>query len=374
MSASETIFAALELSKTSWLLAILTPVSDRISLHKLRGGDTANLLAKLAEVQRRISRDTGKEVPVVTCYEAGHDGFWLHRWLEAQGIHNLVLDPASIHVDRRGRRAKTDRLEAEMLVRILVAQQRGERRVCAVVRVPPHDLEDERRSHRERQRLIHERTAHINRIKGLLFGQGVRDLEPTRKRDRDRLQALRTGDGHSFPPRLLAEIRREIVRLDLVDAMIREVEAERDAPTVVDTAGDRNGQIAHLTKLRGIGPASAALLVREILHRDFKNRGEVAAYAGLAPAPYDSGASIRSQGISKAGNARVRTAIVELAWVWLLHQPNSGLSQWFRKRTSQAASRMRRLSIVAVARKLLIALWRFVRAGIVPAGAVLKPT
>jgi transposase len=291
MSASETIFAALELSKTSWLLAILTPVSDRISLHKLRGGDTASLLTRLAEVQHRISRGTGKELPVVTCYEAGHDGFWLHRWLEAQGIRNLVLDPASIHVDRRGRRAKTDRLDAEMLVRILAAHLRGERRVCAVVRVPTHDLEDERRSHRERQRLIQERTAHINRIKGLLFGQGVRDLEPTRKRDRGRLQVLRTGDGHTFPPRLLAEIRREIVRLDLVDAMIREVEAERDAPTVTDTAGDRNGQITHLTKLRGIGPASAALLVREILHRDFKNRGEVAAYAGLAPAPYDSGAA-----------------------------------------------------------------------------------
>ena len=367
------VFVAMELSKSAWLLAAQGSPSGKASSHRLEGGDVAGLLALLRRLQAREQQACGRPVQIVLGYEAGYDGFWLQRRLSAEGITCWVVDPGSLQVDRRARRAKTDRLDAAMLLRALMAWWRGDRAACHMVQVPSVEREDARRTHRERQRLITERVQHVNRIKGLLATQGIYDYRPLRRDRWERLEALRTGDGRELPPRLRREIGREFKRLELVLEQIAATEAERDAAVAAPTADDADAaMVARLAKLGGIGTELATVLVREALYRPFANRKEVAAYAGLTPSPYASGDRHRDQGISKAGNPLLRKAMVELAWLWLRYQPDSALARWFTERVGAVRGRMRKIIAVALARKLLVALWRYLTTGLVPEGACLK--
>lgn len=368
-----TLFVSMELSKTSWLLAAQASPSGKTSSHKLNGGDTDGLLALLRRLQVREQRQSGEEVQIILGYEAGYDGFWLQRRLAAEGITCWVMDPGSLQVDRRARRAKTDRLDAAMLLRALTAWCRGDRAACQMVKVPSVEREDARRTHRERQRLINERVQHVNRVKGLLATQGIYTFLPLRRDRWARLEELRTGDGHELPQRLRREIQREFKRLELVLEHIATSEAERDATIAKPAADDADAaKVALLSKLGGIGTELATVLVREALYRSFANRREVASYAGLTPSPYASGDKQRDQGISKAGNPLLRKSMIELAWLWLRYQPDSKLARWFVERVGVIRGRVRKITAVALARKLLVALWKYVTTGLVPEGARLK--
>lgn len=368
---SATLFVALELSKATWLVALHAPDRDRVSQHRLTGGDPEGLLALIGKTRDRAEAELGRPVRVVSCYEAGYDGFWLHRLLRGRGIENQVLDAASILVDRRARRAKTDRLDAAGLLRTLMALCRGEHQVCRVVRVPSHEEEDARRQHRERTRLISEKVQHLGRIKGLLMTQGIRTFEPARRDWRARLAELDTADGRALPSCLAAEIERECRRLWLVIEMLATLEQE--VGSRLQSASEPGAErIRRLMTLTGIGPVSAGVLVREVFYRDFANRREVAHYLGLTPSPWRSGSVRRDQGISKAGNPRARHIAIELAWLWLQYQPGSALAVWFHTRVGAVKGRIRRIMVVALARKLVVALWRYLVDGLVPEGAVLK--
>ena len=364
---------AIELSGMSWVVAFNTPLSEKISRRTLIGCKWKKLLELIEEVRARVSRETSRAVEMISCYEAGYDGFWLHRQLSAHGIRNYVIDPASLQVDRRARRVKTDRIDTERLLRSLMAYLRGEPKVWSVVRVPSVAEEDARRLHRERHRLISERVQHVNRIKGLCALQGIYDYHPLRPQAMARLQQLRTAQGGSLPPRLKSEIMRELHRLKLVVEMIATLDAERDSIVEDETSTHVNAEkIRALHKLKAIGPEFAAVLVGEIFHRAFNNRRQLASYVGYAPSPFQSGSVAHDQGISKAGNRKGRTTGIELAWLWLRYQPDSDLSVWFRARVGTVKGRIRRIAIVALARKLLVALWRYLETGLVPQGAVLK--
>ena len=263
---------------------------------------------------------------------------------------------------------KTDRIDVLMLLRALIALDRGDRHVCAVVRVPTLEEEDARRSHRERQRLIRERTAHINRIKGLLFGQGIRGIEPAARSRRIDFAALRTAEGHPLSPRLLHELEREYARLDLVEEQLRQVATERDTADDQDPAVESKRRL--LVQVRGIGAASAAILAREVFMRPFANRRQLGSYLGMTPSPYDSGTTTRCQGISKAGNRFARRVLIELAWLWRKYQPHSALALWYEERAAGQSPRIRRIMLIALARKLAVALWRYVETGLVPEGAI----
>jgi len=341
----------------------------------LKPCDWKELLQLIERIRKRVSEELKKPVEVISCYEAGYDGFWLHRLLEAQGVRNHVIDPASLQVDRRARRAKTDGIDVGKLLRSLMAYLRGEPRVWSVVRVPTIIEEDDRRLHRERSRLINERIQHVNRIKGLLAIHGIYDYEPMHPERIQRLERLRTADRHSLPLRLKAEILRELQRLELVLGMIQTIETERDAIVSVKSKSQQTTstkKIKHLVKLKSIGPEFATVLVGEVFYRTFNNRKQIGSYVGLTPSPFQSGSTSRDQGISRAGNAKARTTMIELAWLWLRNQPDSPLSVWFRERVGNRKGRIKRIAIVAMARKLLIALWRYLETGVVPEGAVLK--
>ena len=371
------VFVAVELSKSAWLLAAQASPSGKTSSHRLESGDIPGLLALLRRLQgrERQSCGGGGEVQVIVGYEAGYDGFWLQRHLAAEGITCWVMDPGSLQVNRRARRAKTDRLDAAMLLRALMAWCRGDRAACHMVQVPSVEREDARRTHRERQRLVAERVQHVNRIKGLLATQGIIGYQPLRRDRSARLDELRTKDGHALPPRLRREIERELQRLELVLEQLEAVEAERDAAVAAPAVDDADAaKVALLARLGGIGNELATVLVREGLYRSFTNRKEVAAYAGLTPMPFASGERHREQGISKAGNPLLRKAMIELAWLWLRYQPDSALARWFTDRVGSVRGRIRKIAAVALARKLLIALWRYVTAGLMPEGARLKAT
>jgi len=366
-------FVAIELSKSSWIVGFQTPLSKQTSQYQLKSCDAKPLLELIERVRIRISRELGRPVEVMSCYEAGYDGFWLHRVLEAHGIHNHVLDPASLQVNRRARRPKTDRIDADRLVRALIRHLRGEPEACSVVRVPSPEQEDARRLHRERGRLIAERVAHVNRIKGLCASQGIYDYEPVRKDRLQRLEKLRTGDGRPLAPQLKAEIVREIKRLQCLLEMIATVEAERDAILESEKSRHLNAdKIKMLAKLKAIGPEFSTTIVGEVLYREFANRRQLGSYVGLASSPFRSGSLGRDQGISKAGNPKARAMMIELAWSWLRYQPDSALSRWFRERVGNLKGRPRRIAIVAMARKLLVALWRYLQTGVIPTGANLK--
>lgn len=364
-------FVSLELSRSKWLITSLSPGGgEKMSKHAVAAGDVVGLLARFAELKRKTEARTGRCFPIIVIQEAGLDGFWIHRVLEAEGIESHVVDPASIATSRRRRRAKTDKIDGEALVRALLAYKRGEPRVCAMVRVPTPEEEDRRRISRERKALTNERVRHVNRIKGLLFSQGVFGYEPMRLDRRKRLDALTTGDGRPLPAHLKAQIGRELDRLELLIGQIKAVEAERDA--MLSAGQCASPAPAMLLALKGIGPEFAAVLWSEGLSRHFDNRRQLTAYAGLAATPWQSGSISHDQGVSKSGNPRLRTMMVQLAWLWLRHQPHSALCLWFKERVKQNGGRLKKATIVALARKLLVALWKYVNAGIVIEGAIMK--
>ncbi|MBY0251281.1 MAG: IS110 family transposase [Methylobacterium organophilum] len=365
------IFVSMELSRSKWLITSLAPGGgERMSKHTITGGDLPGLFERFALLQEKARARTGCDFPIVVIQEAGLDGFWIHRALEKAGIESHVVDPASISTSRRARRAKTDKIDGEALVRALLAYKRGEPRVCAMVRPPSPEEEDRRRILRERKALVTERTRHVNRIKGLLFAQGVAGYEPTRRNRRALFEALRTGDGRELPGHLKGQILRELDRLELLMSQIKALEAERDALVATDKAA---APAAMLMKLKGVGPEFATVLWSECLFRRFENRRQVAAYAGLAPTPWQSGQIDREQGVSKAGNPRLRATLIQLSWLWLRNQPRSALSLWFEERVKRNGGRLRKPTIVAMARKLLVALWKYISAGIVIEGAVFSP-
>lgn len=366
-----TIFVAIELSQKTWLVTLHSPDRDRMSRHKLEGGDHAGLLELIEKVRSRAAEKLGAAPQVVSCYEAGYDGFWLHRRLEAAGIMNLVFDPASIAVEQRSRRAKTDRIDGELLLRTLMAYLRGEPRVVRIVRVPSVAQEDARRSSRERDRLVTEQTGHTNRIKALLRLAGIAVGYPRRGNWLDWLAKQRDWQGQPLSPHLLAEVTREHARLMLVRKQLvalEQAQATRACAVPEQTVERRD----RLERLKALGPALSTTMTYEVFYKDFHNRRQVASYVGLAPSPWQSGGIDREQGISKAGNPRARLKAIELAWLWLRHQPDSELSRWFRARTANAGKRARRIAIVALARKLIVALWRYLTTGLVPAGAAMK--
>lgn len=368
-----TVHLVFELSKAKWKLGITLPESQKMSRYTIDGGDLPALSGRLAAARSKAER-SGKPVRIVSCFEAGLDGHWLHRWLTEQGVISYEVDPSSIEVSRRARRAKTDRIDLDKLMRAFLAYLRGEPRVCSMVHVPTVEEEDRKRRTRERERLLKERTAHTNRIKALLFGQGVRDVMPLKPGFVASLAKMRTGDGRELPARLKEEIVREHERLCLLHKQLLALEAKSQAELRVAAPGSAEAKIVQLVDLKSIGPVGGQQLVNEAFYRPFNNRRQVGSYFGLAGTPYDSGESRREQGISKAGNWRARKLAIELAWLWLRHQPGSELSLWFHQRVGNMKGRIRRITIVAVARKLMVALWQYLTTGVVPKGAVLHPS
>ncbi len=366
-AAERTLHVAMELSKTSWKLAFSDGGVRRPRVVGVVARDWPQFDAAVARAKQRLGLPS--EAPVRSCYEAGRDGFWLHRALAARGVANVVVDAASIEVNRRQRRAKTDRLDAIKLVTQLVRHHRGER-VWSVVRVPAEADEAARHLHRDLDVLKSERRAHRMRIQSLLFTHGI-DQQVGRT-FLTTLPNLRQWDGQPVPASLPARVVREHQRLETVEQQIRALEKERQ--TLLATAQTKAvAQARVLAELCGIGPTSSWVFAMEFFGwRQFANRREVAAAAGLTPTPYQSGASPREQGISKAGNKRVRTMMIEIAWSWLRYQPESTLSKWFWTRFGTGGSRHRRVGIVALARRLLIDLWRLVEFGVIPDGARLK--
>jgi transposase len=366
------IFVSLELARSSYLVTSLSPgAGEKMSKHSVPAGDVAGLLGRFAQLKEKARARTGRDYPIIVIQEAGLDGFWIHRVLQSAGIESHVVDAASILVSRRRRRAKTDRIDGETLVRTLLAYKRGEPRVCSMVKAPTADEEDRRRLCRERKTLMAERVQHVNRVKGLLFAQGVFDYEPVRRDRRARLEELKTGDGRPLPAHLKAQISRELDRLEIILTQLKAVEAERDA-LLASANAETAAPAAMLLQLKGIGAEFATVLWSEGLFRSFDNRRQVAAYAGLAPTPWQSGSVDHEQGVSKAGNPRLRTAMIQLAWLWLKHQPDSALSRWFHERVQRNGGKMRKTTIVALARKLLVALWKYATFGVVIEGAVMK--
>ena len=358
------LYMALELSGAKWKVAI-GDGKRAPSEHTLKAADVLGLLGVIEKAKKRCG--VSGPVRVMSCYEAGRDGFWVHRWLVEQGIDNVVVDSSSIEVNRRARRAKSDGLDAAKLYEMLVRYVGGEKRVWRVVRVPTVEQEDARRLHRELERLKKERNAHVSRMGSLALLHNV-PLE--RIGGRDWAQRLAGVQGR-LPAGLWREIARESRRLELVSTQIGALERERQAQ--LEAMLEQGGALAALLRLRAIGVQSAWVLVRELFGwRRFDNRRELAGCVGLSPSPYNSGTAEREQGISKAGNRRVRSLLVEIAWYWLRYQRHSALSQWFAQRFGSGGKRMRRIGIVALARRLLVALWRYVEHGVIPPGAQLK--
>ncbi len=369
------IFFSMELSRSSWMITSISPGGgERMSRHVLKAGDVAGLLDRLSQLREKASKRTGNEYPFVAVQEAGLDGFWIHRMLEQQGIESHVVDSASIATSRRRRRIKTDRMDGEMLLRALLAYKRGDPRVCAMVRPPTPDEEDRRQNSRERKALVVERVKIVNRIKGLLFCQGVVGFEPIKRDRRKCFEELRTGDGQPLRPHLKAEIGRMLDRIELILVQMKAIEATRDE-LIASAPAEHDALVsaASLMQLKGIGPDFAEVLWAEGLYRHFDNRRQLASYAGLTPTPWQSGSISREQGVSMAGNPRLRTVMVQISWFWLLHQPTSALSRWFQERVRLDGGRRRKPAVIALARKLLIALWKFVRHGVVIEGAIVKP-
>ena len=359
--ATARLYMALELSDSKWKVAI-GDGQRAPSQHGVNAGEAPALLEVIEKAKKRCG--LGGAVQVVSCYEAGRDGFWLHRWLVEHGVESLVVDSSSIEVNRRQRRAKSDRLDAGKLHEMLGRYLRGEKRVWQVVRVPTVQEEDARRPHRERERLQRERNAHLNRICSLA-------LLHNERLERRAMQAQIKELEARLPPALWSELQRECERLQLIDKQMKELNAAIEAQ--VQSLLEHQPPLAALMRLRSIGIKSAWILVHELFGwRRFNNRRELAGCVGLTPTPYNSGSSTREQGISKAGNRRLRALLVELAWLWLRHQPQSALSLWFGQRFAGGGKRMRRIGIVAMARRLLVALWRYVEDGMIPAGAQLK--
>jgi transposase len=368
-----TLILAIELSNKKWVLAAQVPGTPQTKARRTIDPTPEALMAAIDSYRARAAAAGRTIERAIATYEAGWSGFWLARWLAVRGIEAHVIQPASVPVDRRARRAKSDGIDAELLLRTLLAWLRGEPRVCSMVPVPDEADEDARRCVRERAELVSERTGLVNRIGAVLATLGVSDYNPLRRDRHRRLGELRTAVGAPLPPYARAKITRMLLRLELVLAQLAELDQQRDA-VLEDVAPDRAGaMIQQLAGLRGIGVQSATVLVREAFVRKFANGKALGSYAGLTSTPYSSGGVEREQGIGKAGNRRLRTAMVELAWLWQRYQPASAQVRWFRERVGTTGRRVRKVMVVALARKLLVALWRFVTEGVVPEGAVMKP-
>ena len=362
------LYLAFELGLKTWKLGFTIGLGQRARLRTVAARDLESLQMEIRQAKRRFHLPDSAAVK--SCYEAGRDGFWLHRYLKTVQVVNQVVHSASIEVPRAARRAKTDRLDAEKLLTMLIRYHSGETKVWKVVHPPSPQEEDQRQLHRELQTLKSERTRHRNRLHAFLLSQGVR---LTLGRDfLAQLQRVRLWDGQPLPAGLRARLEREYAQLCFVHQQILQLEAERRR-MIRSTPGRELDQVRQLLRLRGIGENAAWLYVMEFFGwRQLRNRRQLGALAGLVPTPAQSGDSHQEQGISKAGNRHVRAMAIELAWMWLRYQPESALSRWFEQRYAQAGKRARKVGIVAVARRLLIALWRYLETGALPEGAQLK--
>ena len=365
------LFLAFELGVSEWKLGFSTGLGQKARRRSVPARNLVRLQTEIAGAKKRFGLPGTARV--LSCYEAGRDGFWLHRYLSQAGIGNLVVDSSSIEVNRRARRAKSDRLDVQKLLTMLIRYHFGEHKVWSVVHVPSPEEEDRRQLHRELRTLKKEKTRTTNRIKGLLASQGIRLESPLDLSDRG-LDAIRLWDGSPLPVSLKSRLQREGEHVLFLKREILALEAERRHELRQSREADV-AKVRQLTLLRGIGPGSAWVFVREFFGwRKFHNRRELASLAGLVPTPYQSGAMRREQGISKAGNRHVRGMAIELAWSWIFHQPESRLTRWYMERFANAGTRARKVGIVAVARRLLIDLWRFLEWGVLPEGAELKAT
>lgn len=364
------LYMAFELSQTKWMLGFTIGFGQRPRLRSIAARDLAAVQNEIHRAQERFGLAT--DVPVISCYEAGRDGFWLHRYLTSIGVNNQIVDSASIEVNRRAKQAKTDKLDLGKLLTMLMRYQAGEKKVWRVVHVPSPEVEDHRHLHRELTDLKEQRTQHTNRIKGYLSNQGI-CLEV--KDDFPELVAHQClWNGEPLPMGLQARLLCEHQRFQLVQQQIKVLETERRDLVRQSTRPDIE-QVRQLLRLRGIGINCAWLYVMEFFSwRAFRNRREVGALAGLTPMPRKSGEEDRELGISKIGNRHIRAMAIEIAWIWLRYQPHSELSRWYQRRFAKGSKRLHKIGIVALARKLLIALWRYLEFGTLPAGAVLKST
>jgi len=362
-----TLIAVIELSRSSWLVGAIVPGLEREPLKKLTA-DAQALLGLLHQWRDQAVASGHPIARICVAYEAGRDGFWLARWLRGRGIECHVIHPTSVSVSREHRRAKSDRLDLGLLKRSFLGWLRGEKRHCSMVAVPTREAEDGKRPLRERERLVGDATRLVNRIKGLLALHGIANFNARAKAAAHRLRALHTAEGEPLPPNTLAELLRAIERLQQIQTQIAAIEAAQRQRLKEAPGAGPHPMIGLLARVRGVGIATAELLVREALSRHLRDRRAVARYAGLTGVPDESGSKRREQGLAKAGNARIRRALIQLAWRFLQHQPDSALAGWFRQRTQDGRSTTKKTMIVALARKLLIALWQLATTGVVPAG------
>src|SRR5450631_2507056 len=366
-----TLIAVIELSLSSWLVAGIVPGLERQPLKKLAVDESA--LLKLLHRWREEAAKAGHRIKrIAVAFEAGRDGFWLARWLKARDIEAHIIHASSVAVSREHRRAKTDRLDTELLKRAFLGWLRGERDHCKMVAIPTINEEDDKRPNREHESLVGEQSRIVNRMKATLIRLGIRGFNPKLKRAAERLDGLRTPEGEPIPPNTLAELRRDMERRRLVNNQIRQIEEARLQRLEQTPSDGPHAMVRLLARVIGVGIETADMLVQEVLSRNMRDRRSIARYAGLTGSPDESGRKRREKGLARSGNARVRRGMIQLAWRFLLHQKNSALAQWYRARTENARG-TRKPMIVALARKLLIALWRLVRQGVVPDGVVLRP-
>jgi transposase len=368
---SGTLVVVLEMSQSSWLAAGVVPGVERRPLKKI-SPDPAALLRLLERWRDQAVRAGQTVTRAVLAFEAGRDGFWLARWLRARGIETYVVHSTSVAVSREHRRAKTDRLDTEMLIRVFLGWLRGEPRHCKMVAIPTLEEEDAKRPSRERESLVGERTRIINRMKAALIRLGIRGFKPELLKAPERLEAMRTPEGVQIPPNMLDELRRDMARLAWVREQINAIEQARLGRLEQAPARGPDAMVRLLTRVVGVGVETADMLVQELLSRNLRDRRAVARYAGVTGSPDESGAKRRERGLAKAGNARVRRGLMQLAWRFLRFQKESALAQWYYARTEGAAGKRKTTMIVALARKLLIALWRMVTTGEIPAGIALR--
>ena len=367
-----TLIAVIEMSQSSWLVAGIVPGIERQPLKKLKV-DESTLLNLLHRWREEAEKAGHRIKRISVAFEAGRDGFWLARWLRARDIEAHVIHASSVAVSREHRRAKTDRLDTELLKRAFLGWLRGERDHCKMVAIPTSKDEDAKRPNRERESLVGEQTRIVNRMKATLIRLGIRGFNPKLKKAAGRLEDLRTPEDEPIPPNTLAELRRDMERRRLVSDQIRQIENVRLEHLKQAPSDGPHAMVRLLARVIGVGIETADMLVQEVLARNMRDRRAIARYAGLTGSPDESGTKRREKGLARSGNARVRRGMIQLAWRFLMFQKNSALAQWFRARTENARG-TRKLMIVALARKLLIALWRLVREGVVPDGVVLRPT
>src|SRR4249920_951321 len=367
-----TLIAVIEMSQSSWLVAGIVPGVERQPLKKLAIDEHA-LLSVLNRWRAEAEKNGHRVTRIAVAFEAGHDGFWLARWLAAQGVEAHVIHASSVAVTREHRRAKTDRLDTELLKRGFLGWLRGERGHCTMARTPTITEEDAKRPNRERECLVGERARIANRMKATLARLGIRNFKPTLRKAAERLATLHTPEGSALPPNALAELQREIARLGFVTRQIKEIEEARQKRLEQEPETEPHAMVRHLVRVVGVGVETADMLVNEVLSRPMRDRKAVARYAGLTGSPDESGAKRREQGLARAGNARVRRGMIQLAWRFLLFQKESALARWYRARTADSRVGTRKTMIVALARKLLIALWRFVTTGETLEGVILRP-